>query len=251
MSNELPDFIQHQHAFANHIKDPENKPRPEDVDDRHMAVYRDLFFKNVMSFLDGTFPVLAEIIGAHRWQQIGRDFFARHHNVSPYFLEISQEFLSYLENEFQPLDSDPVYIYELAHYEWLELFVDVEPADEVAAFDANKDLLAFKPVLAPVVEGFIYQYPVHQISTANPNPEAQQTALIVYRSREDEVGFAASNPFTMQLLALLKEGRYSGHQCIEALLEANGYAGNEAAYQGGVAILNQWQSLGIILGAAA
>jgi hypothetical protein len=142
-------------------------------------------------------------------------------------------------------------MYELAHYEWLELFVDVEPAGEAAAFDANGDLLAFEPVLAPVVEGFLYQYPVHQISPQNPSPDPQQTALIVYRSRDDDVGFAACNPFTLQLLALLKQGGRTGQQCIQALLESNGYAGNEAAYQGGVDTLNHWQSLGIILGAAA
>jgi hypothetical protein len=251
MTSELPEFIRHQNAFAEHIKNPQHAPRPADVDDRHMAVYRDLFFKNVMSFLDGTFPVLAEIIGPDRWQQIGRDFFARHENTSPYFLEISREFLSYLEHEFQALESDPAYMYELAHYEWLELFVDVEPAGEAAAFDANGDLLAFEPVLAPVVEGFLYQYPVHQISPQNPSPDPQQTALIVYRNRDDDVGFAACNPFTLQLLALLKQGGRTGQQCIQALLESNGFAGNEAAYQGGGDTLNHWQSLGIILGAAA
>ena len=251
MTSELPDFIHHQNVFSKHIKDPENCSRPVDVDDRHMAVYRDLFFKNVMSFLDSTFPVLAEIIGSHRWQQIGRDFFSRHHNKSPYFLEISREFLSYLEAEFQPIESDPVYIYELAHYEWLELFVDVEPAETSIRFDANGDMLAAEPVLAPVVEGFLYQYPVHQISAQNSAPSPQQTALIVYRSREDEVGFVACNPFTLQLLALLKQGGRSGHECLEVLLAANGYTGNEAAYQGGLDTLNQWQSLGIILGVAA
>ena len=247
-----PDFKQHQKRFADHIKDPEAHQRPDDVDDRHMKIYRDLFFKNVMGFLDGTFPVLAEIIGEPRWLDIGRDFFARHHNKTPYFLEISQEFLSYLEHEFDALPSDPVYIYELAHYEWLELFVDIEPemTKVPEVYDSNGDLLKGHPVLAPVVEGFVYQYPVHQISLANASPAPKVTALIVYRSREDEVGFIETNPFTIQLLALLKQGGATGEEALQQLLELNGFAGNTAAYDGGVQTLNQWQQLGIILGSA-
>lgn len=251
MSNELPEFIQHQNKFAEHIKNPLENPRPEDVDDRHMAIYRDLFFKNIMGFLDGTFPVLAEVVGPHRWQQIGREFFVQHENASPYFLEISREFLSFLEHEFHPQPGDPVYMYELAHYEWLELYVDVEPVGQHIKFDANQDLLSAIPVLAPVVEGYLYQYPVHQVSPQNPAPDASPTALIVFRSREDEVGFAETNPFTLQLLALLKEGTRSGEEAIKHLLASHGFAGNEAAWQGGVSTLQQWQSLGIILGAAS
>lgn len=257
-------FQRIQHDFAGHIKDPTNTVKPADVDDRHMTVYRDLFFKNIMSFLDGAFPVLAEIIGTKRWQEIGREFFSCHENTSPYFLEISQEFLKFLEEEFEPQAHDPKYMYELAHYEWLELFVAVEPearikgkveaqvdsASELSASEQNVEHSVF--ILSPVVEGFLYSYPVHQISVEQPEVEEKPTALIVYRGRDEDVHFVETNPFTLQLLALLKEGVESevqqptGGEVLQSLLAKMNMNDNQAAYQGGLDTLKQWLSLGII-----
>jgi hypothetical protein len=253
-----------QHDFAGHIKDPKNTVKPADVDERHMAVYRDLFFKNIMSFLDGAFPVLAEIIGTTRWQEIGREFFIQHENKSPYFLEISQEFLKFLESEFEPQAHDPEYMYELAHYEWLELFVAVEPEARIkwkveAQVDSAPELSASEKhvehsvlILSPVVEGFLYSYPVHQISAAQPEVTAKPTALIVYRGRDEDVHFVETNPFTLQLLALLKEGMESevqqptGGEVLQSLLAKMNMNDNQAAYQGGLDTLKQWLSLGVI-----
>lgn len=247
MSKE-PNFIKVQNAFAGHIKNPSSIDRPTDVDDRHMAIYRDLFFNNVMGFLSGTFPVLAEIVGDARWKEIGRDFFSKHKNVTPYFLEISREFLIYLEKEYRFKEGDPAYFYELAHYEWLELYVDIEPEGAVELCDRNGDILNNIPLASPVVAGFVYQYPVHQISIDNPIPDPRQSALIVYRKRDDSVGFVESNSFTLQLLALLKEQELSGDLLLRKLLLQAGLADNHAAYEGGVETLMQWQELGIIVG---
>lgn len=254
--SQQPDFITVQQEFAGHIKDPATTARPKDVDDRHMKIYRDLFFNNVMGFLSGAFPVLAEIIGEQRWTEIGRDFFSRHNNKTPYFLEISREFLNYLEHEYVASEADPAYLYELAHYEWLELYVDVEPEALSIEVDSKADILSSIAVLSPVVEGFLYQYPVHQISCENSAPEPMQSALIVFRKRDDSVGFVESNPFTLQLLALLKqEGckqqELTTEQLLLALLQQSGLEGNQAAYQGGIEILNYWQELGIIVGGRA
>jgi hypothetical protein len=250
MPKPLPDFIQVQQDFANHIKDPNKVSCPSDIDDRHMAIYRDLFFKNIMGFLSGAFPVLAEIIGDERWQAIGREYFSGHNNKTPYFLEISREFLVFLEHEYVPNKDDPDYMLELAHYEWLELYVDVEPSDGVANYVAG-DLITSVPILSAVVEGYLYQYPVHQISLENASPDKKITALIVYRGSDDNVGFAETNPFTLQLLTLLKEGGRSGAEVLELLLDKNGLADQQAAYDGGVQTLNYWQKLGIIRGYAA
>ena len=254
--SQQPDFIKIQQEFAGHIKNPANTSRPKDVDDRHMKIYRDLFFNNVMGFLSGAFPVLAEIIGEQRWAEIGRDFFSRHNNQTPYFLEISREFLNYLEHEFVADDNDPEYLYELAHYEWLELYVDVEPEASGIEVDSKTDVLSSIPVLSPVVEGFLYQYPVHQISLENSAPDPKKSALIVYRKRDDSVGFVESNPFTLQLLALLKQEelkqeKLTGEQLLLSLLQQSGLKDNQAAHQGGIEILKSWQELGIILGGRA
>ena len=250
MSAEIVKFKRIQQAFAGHIKSPAQVACPSDVDDRHMAIYRDLFFKNMMGFLSGGFPVLAEIIGAERWAIIGRQFFSEHQNKTPYFLEIAREFLYFLEHEYNPTAEDPSYLYELAHYEWLELYVDVEPSEAIKAFHDEGDVIAQVPVMSAIVEGFLYQYPVHQISVENPNPEPKESALIVFRRRDDNVGFAESNSFTLQLLVLLKEGGRTGDEVVRLLLSQSGLEGQQAAYDGGVQTLEHWQQLGIIWGAA-
>ncbi len=63
-----PAFQQHQYAFAAHIRDPETNPAPEGIEDRRMAIYRNLFFNNVSQLLAKTFPVLHKILGADAWK---------------------------------------------------------------------------------------------------------------------------------------------------------------------------------------
>lgn len=248
MPSKLLDFQQQQQAFSNHIRNPEVNPKPEGIPDERMQVYRDLFFNNIMGFLSSAFPVLKSIMGDVRWAEIGRDFFVRHKCESPYFLEISQEFLSYLENEFEPLASDPDYIYELAHYEWLELYIDVLDEKAPENYNANGDLLNEIPVLASAVAGYVYQYPVHTLSVDNPSPAPELTAMLVYRDREDSVRFVQTNPFTLQMLAGLKENAYTGLELIKILLEQNQIPMSEQALKGGEQTLNEWQKLGIIIG---
>ena len=62
---ELPRFQQVQQAFTRHMRDPANAPAPAGVEDRRMAIYRDLLFNNVQTFLAGCFPVLRKIGRAH------------------------------------------------------------------------------------------------------------------------------------------------------------------------------------------
>ncbi len=58
MGSQLPEFQQKQYAFAAHIRDPENNPAPDGVEDRRMAIYRELFFNNLHNLLGSTFPVI-------------------------------------------------------------------------------------------------------------------------------------------------------------------------------------------------
>ena len=76
--NTTPEFIRRQYAFAAHIRDPGSHPVPADVDDRHMAVYRELFYNNVEGFLSTTFPVLRKLHDDTAWQALVRDYFAHH-----------------------------------------------------------------------------------------------------------------------------------------------------------------------------
>lgn len=202
-----PDFMARQYAFAAHIRDPAGHPPPADVPQRRMAIYRDLFYRNVESFIAGGFPVLRSLYDDAPWHAMVRDFFARHRCATPLFLEIAQEFLDYLGRTRGVHADDPPFLLELAHYEWVELAVSIaEATHDAAAVDPNGDLLTGVPVRSPLAVPLSYRFPVHQIG---PNfrpdtPGEAPTHLVVYRNRQDDVEFLEVNAVTQRLLALLQ-----------------------------------------------
>lgn len=239
------DHIGLQRDFASYLREPERLTPPAGLSERRLRIYEELFFNNVRGFLDATFPVCAEILGEGDWVTLAKRFWAEHRCHSPYFLEIPQEFLHWLGKDTHGLPL-PDYFMELAHYEWMELSVDVAVVPEVFVEQGN--LIDQIPVLAPAAEGFLYNYPVQAISAEAPEVEAQQTALIVYRDEEESVQFIQTNPFTLGLLPILKEQRMVGAEAVASLLKSQGMEINEQMLGFGLGILHQWREQGLIRG---
>ncbi len=247
-----PLFAQRQYEFAAHIRSPATAPAPPDVEDRRMAVYRDLFYNNVEGFLSGSFPVLRKLMDDTWWHALARDFFARHRCRSPLFLEIPREFLDYLERERGAHPDDPPFLRELAHYEWVELALSVADSGTPPAADPDGDLLAHPPVLSPLAWPLSYRYPVQRISPDfQPQvPAAQPVYLLVYRDPDDEVGFIELNPVSARLFSLLQEhAERSGAAVLQTIVEELEHPDPQTVIDGGRAILEQWRQRGIILGA--
>lgn len=249
----LPDFRCTQLDFAAHIRNPETNPPPRDVEPRRMQVYVDLFFNNIRSFLDGTFPVSASVLGDSRWLELIREFIDLHPSESPYFLQVSEEFLTFLHD--RGLQGLPPFLLELAHYEWVELALDVAQESVVAQpYDASGELLG-PVVLNPVVRPLVYEYAVHEIGPEHQpdKPASQPTYLIAYRDQDLQIKFMASNILTHRLLALLES--YTGRQALELLFEELQQAGREVGieqvFQQGKQILAHLQSAGVVLGTQA
>lgn len=202
------DFHRLQYAFAAHLRDPAANPPPPGIEERRLAIYRELFFNNVENFASRFFPVLRSLYRDDDWRALVRDFFARHRCRTPYFLEIAEEFLGYLAAGRVPQPCDPPFARELAHYEWLELVVDVAdeeiPAD---GYDPAGDLLAGAPLLTPVLVTGAYHWPVHRVAAGElPSaPLATPVFLAVYRDRGDTVRFLELNAVAARLLDLLRE----------------------------------------------
>ena len=216
-----PEFIRRQYEFAAHIRDPDNRPAPSDVEDRRMAIYRELFYNNVEGFIASGFPVLRSVYNDEDWHRMVRDFFANHQSTSPYFLEISQEFLAYLEHEREPRAEDPAGLLELAHYEWVELALTLSDADQaLPPLDPNGDLLSGHPVISPLAWPLSYRFPVHRIGPDDlpTEPPSSPTYLVVYRDRHDKVGFLEINPVTKRLLELVGAANgQTGRQVLEQI----------------------------------
>ncbi len=163
---ERPGFQERQYAFAAHIRDPQNAPAPEGIEDRRMAIYRELFFNNLKSLLSNMFPVLEKLLGDQHWRRLVRKFMQRHRAKTPYFLQLPAEFLDFLQNEYEPGPDDLPFLAELAHYEYIELALSIsEEADDPAGVDADGDLLAGIPVKSRLAWVYAYHYPVHRISS--------------------------------------------------------------------------------------
>ena len=192
--NNLPAFRALQLDFAAHLRAPDVHPLPAGVDARRMRIYVELVFNNIKQFLDSTFPVSRKIVGEAGWQALAREFVHRHDSASPYFLQVCEEFLRFLEN--RGLVDLPPFLLELCHYEWVELAVDVA-VDDVSC-DAG-------PLIEPV-HTLVYRYPVHEIGPAHQplEPPPEPTHLLVYRNADCQVRFMRSNPLTHRLVDLLR-----------------------------------------------
>ena len=209
-----------QFAFAAHLRDPAVNPAPVDIEDRRVAIYRDLIYNNIESFLKGGFPVLRSLMSDDNWHQLVRGFVRDHRCHTPYFLEISQEFLLYLREGKACIPDDLPFILELAHYEWVELALDVSPevlpeqendyAQSVALLDASLQI-------SPLAWRLNYNYPVHKICLDYQPLEApeQPSSLVVYRGPDEKIHFFESNAVTMRLLQLLEDGQLNTRQALE------------------------------------
>jgi hypothetical protein len=157
-------FKEKQYAFAAHIRDPANVAPPEGIDARRMAIYRKLFFNNLFNLLGTFFPVLRKIHTDDQWRRFIRGFMQHHQAKTPYFLQLPEEFLAYLQNEFEPSDEDYPFLLELAHYEYAELALAVsEDEVDLTGVDPDGDLLANVPVKSPLSWTYGYQYAVHRM----------------------------------------------------------------------------------------
>lgn len=244
-------FRQTQKQFSDYLRDPDVNAAPADVEPRRMKIYQDLIFKNVEGFLSGGFPILRSLYSDNDWNALARDFIRSHQSHSPYFLEISQEFLKYLQQERGDHDCDPAFLLELAHYEWVELALDV--SEETLPVTGDKvlttDLRAEHPVVSPLVWSLSYQYPVHQLGPEYQPDQApdQPTFLLVYRDRDDCVQFMVSNALTVRLLNLLEgDESLTGEQALLQLAAEMNHPAPQDLVQMGCDLLLKLQRCDII-----
>lgn len=99
-----PAFFKTQFDFAAHLRDPEVNRAPSGIEDRRMKIYRELIYNNIESFISSGFPILRSITKDDKWHSMVRDFVSHHNSSTPYFLEISQEFLQFLQEEYRFLN---------------------------------------------------------------------------------------------------------------------------------------------------
>ena len=246
-------FQDKQYAFAAHIRDPEHRPAPDGIEDRRMEIYRKLFFNNLRNLLAKNFPVLRKLHSDEHWGRFIREFMQKHHAKTPYFLELPEEFLNFLRNEYEHQDDDFPFLIELAHYEYIELALSIATeTNNPDNVDPDGDLLSNIPVKSALTWVYAYQYPVHRISKEfQPKvPEEQPIFLAVFRDSDDRVGFLELNSVSAALLNAIEDndaGR-SGDELLREIAANIKYEKVDAFVQHGATTLNEMRELGILTG---
>lgn len=244
----LPKFQQVQYQFSGHIRDPEHIVIPEDVEQRRMTIYRDLFYNNIEGFLATGFPVLKQLTSDERWHAMVRDFMIKHQAKSPLFNEIAHEFLHYLDNE-RDSQTDPVFIKSLCHYEWVELALSISDAEITPiTFDEQKDYLATTLTTSPLAWPLSYPFPVHQISTQFQPDKASDTPvfLIVYRNLADQILFLELNPVSARLIDLLNEG-HTGLAAAQQIAQELQHPNPQVVIDGARSLIHDWVKRSILI----
>ena len=241
-----------QSAFAAHIRDPEGAPAPPEVAASRMAVYVDLFFNNIAHLLGANFPVLRSLHDGAAWRARVRDFYREHRARTPLFTEIGSEFIRHLQARAERGSGDPVFLPELAHYEWSELALALDTRDPTdVAHDADGDVLSGVPVVSPLARVLSYRFPVHRIGPdfRPAAPGSQPTLLLLVRDRHDSVRFLAIDALTALLIERLQANRqHGGLACVDALLHELGRGDDPALRASGAAILQRLRERDAILG---
>lgn len=251
MPAERPAFQRYQAAFTAHIRDPRNQPRPAGVPARRMRVYNELLFNNIESALLVCFPITRRILGARAWKTLAREFFSHHKCQGPLYRQVSEEFVRYLRQR-QPGPADPVFLADFAHYEWIELAVDISPAEPVwDEIDPAGDLMQHPPVVNPTLRLLEYPYAVHRIGPRfRPTaPDAEPTRLLVFRDKADGVRFVVVNAVSARLVALLSEdaAALSGEAACLRIAAELGHPDPSVVVAGGAGILRElWQQDAIL-----
>ncbi len=250
--SERPGFQQTQFELAAHIRDPERDAPPAGIEDRRLQIYRELFFNNVSGLLSEAFPVLRSLQSRQVWERRIRRFYADYRCQTPYFLEISEEFMRWLGEQRAAHPDDPPFIHELAHYEWVELALNVSDQPiQPEGLDLNGDVYLGRPRVSPLAWHLAYRYPVHRISPENQprQPGEQPTYLVVYRDRGDQIHFLEINAVTYRLIELLQEDPVdTGRDAVNRIVAELQHPQPELIRAHGRALLNDLRERNIIVG---
>lgn len=196
LPSDARDFRLVQHEFTAWLRHPESAAVPAGIEARRLAIYRELLFNNVTSFVEITYPVAQALLPEALWSRLTSGFFADHACISPLFTDISLHFREYVASLDWPELADHPWLTELLHFEWMELVADIDdypltPAAERIGgelLDAANPLLALAGPAWPLA----YQWPVQRWNggTDVASLVAEPACLLAFRRHDAELSLA-------------------------------------------------------------
>lgn len=212
MIDKIPNLRAFQSQFGDYIR----KQRHDDADNvpnRVGRLYQSLIYNNVSGFVNQCFPVCRQIVqnhfGIEIWQNLIKDFLKYGDMASPYFSQINEQFVAYLTDEVLSRFDLPLFLGELAHYEWIELYVDNLPNTnpKPCLIDNHHTIL-----MNPTVQILYYEWAVSDISVSFLPKEKKPNFIIVYRKNDDKykTAFMSINQLGFVILTFLQENTNQG-----------------------------------------
>ncbi|MDX1347719.1 MAG: putative DNA-binding domain-containing protein [Thiomicrorhabdus chilensis] len=223
LSQTQPYFQKLQLDFAQHIRNPQQAYAPAGepaIEARRLKVYESLFFNNIDSFFSHLFPVCQQVMGQVHWQQLLREYMLKHRARTPLFHRLGEEFLAFLNSDYEAQAGDPAFLLEMAHYEWVELALEIAEAESVENAPNTRADLKKAYGLSALAWPLAYQWPVAQISVdyQPAQPLEQPATLLVFRNVDYEVEFMEISPLLYQWLTRL-EGSTSAEQALMSVVK--------------------------------
>ena len=167
-------------------------------------LYQTLIFRAVAGFVNQCFPVCRKIIDESVWHRLLLSFIKQGDMSSPYFSEINKQFVDYLDEDIiTAFDLHPC-VAELAHYEWIELYVDNLPNIPPKLFLEEDNRQIFINSTLQVLK---YSWEVHQIGSEYLPTKPQDTFVLVYRSLDEgyQTAFMQINIVSFIVLTFIQE----------------------------------------------
>ena len=234
-----------QQDFLAYLRNPAEQAIPAGFPEPGAKIYAGLLYNKFDSCLQACFPVCCSLLGETAWQTLVTAFIALHPCKSPLYRQVPDEFVEYL---FTAVDI-PLWLPELAHFEWLELALSIAEA-ELPPHNPDPDgWLSHRPVFAPVLEICRYAYPVARLGEEQTSVLPDQvTCLLGFRDKEQEVRFIELTPATARLLEILQSARVTLQEALEQIAAELNHPQPLALINFAVATLNQLLLQGAILG---
>jgi hypothetical protein len=249
-----PDPLRAQlHSLAHWIRDPQNSPPPPGIEPRRLQIYRGLFRGNLDGLLSAQFPVIKRLRGPEFWAGLVDGFLREHRAQTPLFPEVGREFIAYLQARAEDGLGDPPFLPELAHYEWAELGIALDPSDPTA-LECNPvgDLMREVPVLSPLAWPLAYVWPVDRIRAdfQPEQPPAAPSLFLLQRRADHSVAFARLEPLGFALLQQLREAPTPGQALVQQLAQLAGAQAQDFE-EPARRMLESLRARGVILGTRA
>lgn len=210
-------FQQYQAHFTAHIRNHADNKKPARVNDKRMAVYREIVFNNFYSSVSACFPVLLSILGKRRFKQLVKACFFQQNFTSPFFRELPKALVDFLQNLNLTQQNLPAFTAQLAHYEWAELFVSTlktEDFSESIQIQFPHDVIENAIKLNPAHMLVNYDFPVHVLSKKHQPTAPTPTFLLLIRNADFELKFIHLNPLTFELLQIIEAKNCTGRQAL-------------------------------------